>query len=132
MRYLDANFFIFALLDNTERGDRAREIYQEIINGKYPALASSLVLDEVMWVLIRNRKSHLLRVAIEGIYSTPNLEVIGVPNLTPLTALEFIEKYGLKPRDAFHIAIMKENKVKEIVSDDEDFDQVDWIMRIGL
>lgn len=73
-----------------------------------------------------------MRVVIEGIYSTPNLEVVGVPSLTPLTALEFYRKIRLKPRDAFHIAIMKESKVKEIVSDDEDFDQVDWIMRIGF
>ena len=130
MRYLDANFFIFALLDNTERGEKARKIYREIIDGTYQALTSSLALDEVMWVLIKNRRSHLLRIAVEGIYSTPNLEVVEVSSLIPLTALDIIEEYGLNPRDAFHVAIMKENKIKEIISDDGDFDKIDWISRV--
>jgi len=74
----------------------------------------------------------LLRTAIEGIYSTPNLDVVGVSSTAPLLALDFIEKYDLKPRDALHIAIIRENEVETIVSDDEDFDRIQWIKRIGF
>jgi predicted nucleic acid-binding protein len=31
MKYLDANFFVFALLDNTKLGENARALQQEII-----------------------------------------------------------------------------------------------------
>ena len=55
-----------------------------------------------------------------------------VSSLTPLTALEFMEKYKLKPRDAFHVAIMENFGIKEIVSDDSDFDKVREIKRIKL
>ncbi|MEK6973865.1 MAG: type II toxin-antitoxin system VapC family toxin [Nanoarchaeota archaeon] len=46
--------------------------------------------------------------------------------------MDFIEKYGLKPRDAFHLAIMENFNIKEIVSDDSDFDKIKGIKRIKL
>jgi len=130
MLYLDANFFIFALLDNTERGTAARRIQKTIVEGKERAITSSLAIDEIMWVLLRNRKQNLLRVAVEGIYLMPNLDVVSVSSTAPLMALDFLEKYNLKPRDALHIAVMRENKVERIVSDDKDFDKIEWIKRI--
>jgi len=132
MLYLDANFFIFALLDRTDRGVEARRLQQTIVKGQERAITSSLALDEVMWVLIKGKKRHLLRTAIEGIYSTPNLDVVGVSSTAPLLALDFIEKYDLKPRDALHTAIMRENEVETIISDDEDFDRIQWIKRSGF
>jgi len=128
MLYLDANFFIFALLDTTEKGRRAREIHRSIANGR-GAVTSPLAIDEVMWVLIRAGKKHLLRTAVEDVYTTQNLDVVAIPPTTPLTALNLIEQYDLKPRDALHAAIMKENKLTQIVTDDKDFDRVEWIKR---
>ena len=130
MLYLDANFFIFALLDRTDKGVGARSLQQKIVGGKENAITSSLALDEIMWVLIRGGKQHLLRTAVEGIYSMPNLDVLEVSSTAPLLALDFIERYGLKPRDAFHAAVMKENSVEAIASDDEDFDRVEWMERV--
>ncbi|MBS7637988.1 type II toxin-antitoxin system VapC family toxin [Candidatus Bathyarchaeota archaeon] len=106
MLYLDANFFIFALLDRTDKGVEARNILQMIVKGER-ALTSPLALDEVMWVLIKGGKKHLLRMAIEGIYSTPNLDVVEVISTAPILALDLIERYDLRPRDALHIAIMR-------------------------
>jgi predicted nucleic acid-binding protein len=130
MLYLDANFFIFALLDRTDKGAEARKLQQMIVEGKERAITSSLSLDEVMWILIKGKKRHLLRTAIEGIYSMPNLDIVEVSSTAPLLALSFIEKYDLKPRDALHIAVMKEKEIKTIISDDEDFDRIEWIKRI--
>lgn len=132
MIYLDANFFIFALLDNTKKGEKSRAIQKEIIDGKYLAFTSPLAIDEVMWVLIKNNKNHLLRNAVEDIYSTPNLEVREISSLAPLHALGFIETYNLKPRDALHVSIMKQMQLTTIVSDDNDFDKVKGIKRIKL
>ena len=132
MIYLDTNFFIFALLDRTKKGDKAREIQKGILEGKNFAFTSPLAMDEVMWVLLRNNKQHLIRKTIEDIYAMPNLNVREVPSLTPLIALEFMEKYKLKPRDAFHVAIMEHFRLKEIVSDDSDFDRVKEIKRIKI
>lgn len=132
MIYLDANFFLFAILDVTHKGDNARKIQESILKGKQFAETSALTLDEIMWVLIKNKKSHMLRTVVEGIYSMPNLEITAVSSTVPMVALELIEKNDLSPRDAFHIAIMKEAKITSIVSDDEDFDDLEGIKRVPI
>ncbi|MCP8308660.1 MAG: type II toxin-antitoxin system VapC family toxin [archaeon] len=131
MIYLDANFFVIYNFDKTVKGEKARKILEEIIAGK-EAITSSLALDEVMWVIVKNKKIEALRETIEDIYAIPYLTVKEVGSDIPLEALDFIEKYSLKPRDAFHAAIMKSFHVKEIVSDDPDFDGVEWIKRIKI
>ncbi|MFQ5712179.1 MAG: type II toxin-antitoxin system VapC family toxin [Candidatus Geothermarchaeales archaeon] len=126
--YLDSNLFVFALLDKTRRGDDTRKFLGEL-HEKQRAITSSLTFDEIMWVLIKNRKKHLLRTAIEGIYSIVNLEIVGVSPLIPILALELMEKYDIMPRDAFHAAVMQIKNEKEIVTDDKDFDRIDGIKR---
>ncbi len=131
MIYLDANFFVIYNFDRTIKGEKARKILSEIIAGK-KAITSSLALDEVMWVIIKNKKIRALRETIEDIYAALNLTVKEVASHIPLDALAIIEKYNLKPRDAFHVAIMKSFGVTEIVSDDSDFEKVEWIKRIKI
>lgn len=129
--YLDANFFIFANFAADKKGQKARTIVKSIVNGK-AAITSSLALDEVMWVLIKNKQEDELRAIIEEIYTIKNLKVTEVPALIPLRALGFMERYKLKPRDAFHVAIMEHFGVEHIVSDDTDFDRVKEIKRIKI
>ncbi len=128
--YLDANLFAFAYLIDQE-GEKARDILDQIVHGR-KAITSSLALDEVMWVLMKNKKKDNLRRVIEGIYATPNIEIKEVGALIPLHAVTIMEHYHLKPRDAIHVAIMEQNNVKEIVSDDADFDKVPWVKRIRI
>ncbi len=128
MIYLDANFFIFANFDPGPKGEEARKLQRAIVNGKQ-AVTSVLALDEVMWVLIRNKKQGQMRAVIEEIYAMPNLVVKEVPALTALTTLDMMERYGLKPRDAFHAAIMKAFGLREIATDDPDFDKIEWARR---
>ncbi len=131
MIYLDANFFILYNFDQTRKGEHARGIQASIIAGQ-EAVTSSLALDEVMWVLIKNKRVKFLRETIEDIYAVPYLDIREVGGSIPLDALDIIEKYGLKPRDAFHAAVMKDLALSEIVSDDSDFDRVEWIRRVKL
>lgn len=131
MIYLDANFFILCNFDRTAKGDRARRIQREILDGR-EAITSSLSLDEVMWVIVKNKKAAVLRDTVEDIYAMTNLTVKEVSSNIPLQALDIMEESNLKPRDAFHVAIMEDFDVNEIVSDDDDFDRVSGIKRIRL
>ena len=129
--YLDANLFVFAAIESGPQGIRAREIMKTIENG-VAACTSALVIDEVMWVLIRNKRTDILRETIEGIYNVRNLEVQDVPANVPLTALSIVENHKLRPRDAMHLAVMKHRGESTIVSDDKDFDRVPHIKRIKV
>lgn len=74
MMYLDANFFIFSNFDQTSKGENARRIQEKIIAGS-KAMTCALTLDEVMRVMIKNKRKEALRETIEDIYATPNLAV---------------------------------------------------------
>lgn len=130
--YLDANFFIFFNFDQSARGQAARKIHERILAGSLVAVTSALALDEVMWVIIKNKRSETLREVIEDIFAMRNLNVKDVIASTAFDALDYIERYDLKPRDAFHAAMMKSAGVSEIISDDHDFDRVKEIKRIKL
>ncbi|MDI6655120.1 MAG: type II toxin-antitoxin system VapC family toxin [Candidatus Hydrothermarchaeota archaeon] len=132
MKYLDANFFVFALLDNTKLGENARALQQEIIEGKHSTVTSSLTLDEILWVLVRNNRRELIEEVIDDIYHMPNLTIVATSAAAPKTAVKYIQKYNLKPRDAIHLAVMEELKIKEIISDDVNFDGVRGVKRIGI
>ncbi|MFC1648489.1 type II toxin-antitoxin system VapC family toxin [Nanoarchaeota archaeon] len=129
--YLDANFFIYAYNDKGKKGETARSILKKIVKGQ-TAITSSLALDEVMWVLIKNKQSNSVRPIIEDMFATENLEVKETPALASLRALDFIEGFNLQPRDAMHLATMEHFAVDNIVSDDSDFDKIPWIKRVKL
>lgn len=131
MIYLDANFFIYCHFDQGSKGEAARGILQKIVRGMQTA-TSALALDEVMWVTVKKNVTGEMRSVIERIYATPNLRIVPVSADIPLLALDLIGAHSLKPRDAFHAAIMRSLGVTEIVSDDSDFDKVNWIKRIAL
>ncbi len=126
--YLDANVFVLALAED-EKGEIARKWLERVQEGREDAVVSTLALDEIMWVLMRAGKSHLVEDVVRQVYSLRNCVVVGVDSAVPLAALGLIKKYSLKPRDAFHVAVMQEHKLKTIVSDDRDFDRVHEIKR---
>lgn len=130
--FLDSNIFVFLSLDPEEKGKKAEALVKEIISGKIEGYTSSLVIDELMWVLLKNNKGHLLEEVISSIYKIPNCTILPVSSEAPRIALEYMKKYKLKPRDALHLAVMKENDIKNIISDDTHFDRVKEIKRLKL
>jgi hypothetical protein len=131
MKYLDANFFVFALLDRAKAGERARIFQKKIIKGEQ-AVTSALTLDEILWVLVKNNRKELIEEVIEDLYTMPNLTIAPVSASAPRNAVKYIREYNMKPRDAMHLAVMEELNVKEIVSDDADFDVVNGIKRVDV
>lgn len=129
--YLDANFFIHLHGDNGPKGEVARKILQRIVKGE-KAQTSALTFDEVMWVLRRAEKSEEIRGILEETYATPHLEILDVTADIPLKALDIMEKYNLRPRDAFHLALMHKHNIKILVSEDADFERIPSIKRITL
>ncbi|MBU1252696.1 MAG: type II toxin-antitoxin system VapC family toxin, partial [Nanoarchaeota archaeon] len=104
MIYLDANIFIFAIMNNKEKGESCRKILRGVASGKIDAATSGLTWDEVIYFLIK-------RASLKTIKQQSN-KILKFPNLIFLkTDLEILEKaeelrtcYGLKPRDAIHAA----------------------------
>lgn len=133
MEYLDSNVFIFAALDNGNKGEAARGILHNIVKGNL-VITSTLTIDEVIWVMWKETKDR--ESAIEQglrILEFPNLKVVSVDPDDVYFAINLMKKHQkLKPRDAIHLAVSIHAGVFRIVSDDSDFDDISEIEREAL
>jgi predicted nucleic acid-binding protein len=135
MQYIDSNVFLYPALyraDTQPKAKKAKEILQKIESGELLAATSTLTWDEVVWVATK------LLGRTDGIaqgrklLGFPNLEFINVDEGVIAQAQTLMDKYKLSPRDSIHASSALNRKIKQIISDDEDFDQVKEITRTPL
>lgn len=132
MFYLDANLFVIAEVERGVKGEEARSIIKSMIDKKFDGLTSVLTVDEVVWSI---RKTCDIGISVKvgkNMFELQNLKFANVYSSTVLNSFEFTERYGLKPRDAIHVASMLENNVKEIVTEDLDFKKIKEIKAYSI
>ena len=135
MPYIDSNVFIYPAIYQTEeqqKAKKAKEILFKIESGELSAYTSTLTWDEVVWVVSRVLGRHDGTNQGKKLLGFPNLEFINVDEGILTQAQTLIDKYKLNPRDAIHVASALGRKIKTVISDDEDFDQVKEIIRTPL
>lgn len=129
--YLDANLLAFLGNENSPFHQKALDIIDRLIKQDYKLVLSSLTLDEYFHTVIRfsqdpkaetyqNLKKaygKLLKLNIKLV--NPSLE-----EKKHLKVIDLIAKYNLHPRDAYHLFIILENKVKFMATFDSDFDEI--------
>jgi len=135
MPYIDSNVFIYPAIYRTETQQKARkakEILHRIESGEITAYTSTLTWDEVVWVVSRvlGRDDGIRQGG--KLLGFPNLEFINVDEGILTLAQMLLDKYKLSPRDSIHVASAIGRKIKTVISDDEDFDQVKEITRTPL
>ncbi|MEJ2771480.1 type II toxin-antitoxin system VapC family toxin [Stygiolobus sp. CP8521M] len=128
MIFLDANFLIYLNSGVSE----VKEYYIKLLT--YESLFSDpLVIDEVIYV---SKKKY----GVKHYDTIEFLDEIVLKYLTvlPITikeyerAKEIMRKYSVKPSDAFHIAVMLNNSINVILSEDKELDKVAEIKRIWI
>jgi predicted nucleic acid-binding protein len=126
--FLDANFLIYLNSGVSE----VKEYYIKLLT--YESLFSDpLVIDEVIYV---SKKKY----GVKYCDTIEFLDEIVLKYLTvlPITikeyerAKEIMRKYSVKPSDAFHIAVMLNNSINVILSEDKELDKVAEIKRIWI
>jgi len=122
--YLDANVFIFAALSTKEYGDKAEAVLNRVQLGEEAAVTSALTLDEVFWMVKRNRGVEKAIETAEAILNLPNLEIIAADKETAMAAVALIRKYNLAPRDALHAATAIACGIDFLVTSDAHFSRV--------
>lgn len=132
--YLDANILVYWALPKTpEIRKRVRFLLAKIT--KENINTSCLSMDEVWWG-IKNEYNKIYNTQLgcsdEPIFSfiknftekiTKKVEILQFNNeINGINeALRNIKEFKLRPRDAFHLAIVKDNDVAYLISDDNDF-----------
>ena len=135
MPYIDSSVFIYPAIYQTEsqqKAKKAKEILLKIEKGEISAHTSTLTWDEVVWVVgkLLSRDDGINQG--KKLLGFPNLEFINVDEGILTLAQDLLNKYKLSPRDSIHAASAVSRKIKAVISDDKDFDQVKEITRAPL
>ena len=129
--YIDANVFIYSIINEDNVGEKARNTLEKIKNGEYLGFTATLTIDEILWALHKELdKDKTIEIA-KGFINMQNLEFINVDLEIIKKSLENYHK-SLKPRDSIHIASMQSKNIKTIISSDPDFDKIKEIKRIDF
>ncbi len=129
MNYFDSNLIIYAMLDETEIGDWARDVLESVQNEEMPACTSFLTFDEVFYKVNKARGLDVAIKDLEAFLAMSNMRFIDVDDAVIWKALELIREYRLFPRDAIHAATAFIAGAETIYSQDTDFDSVRGLKR---
>ncbi|MEM1582641.1 MAG: type II toxin-antitoxin system VapC family toxin [Candidatus Bathyarchaeia archaeon] len=130
MRFVDANVFIYILVKSPKEDYlTSKNILRRIEDGE-EALTSTAIIQEVVdWLEYNNRREEVKKFLI-ALNSYPAMKKVGASWMEMLDAISDMEKYELDFTDALTLQVMKKNNVKEIYTNDKDFERVEWIRRI--
>jgi len=120
MVYLDANVFVFAALGKDALGDASRHILANL--REIDAKTCCLTIDELAWVVLKRVDNVTAVRACRAVLSLRDLDVVSIEYGDMWKTVELMETFGLRPRDAVHLAIMKRLGEKTITTEDTHFD----------
>lgn len=128
MIFLDANFLIYLNLGVKE----VENFYIKILQEDRLAL-DPLVIDEVIYI---SKKKYNVNfndtISFLDEIVLPNSLILPIRKEDYEKAKDIMLKYDLKPSDSFHVAVMLNNSISKIISEDKDFDRVKEIQRVWL
>lgn len=126
-RYIDANIFIQAIL----RDDcNAKKVLYKIIKKEINGVTTFLSWDELVYILEKFINKDIAVIEGKKFLIFPNLIFVDIKKEIIMKAQKLIEKYDIKPRDAIHAATAINLDLREIISEDDNFDKVKELKRI--
>ena len=127
--YIDSNIFIYSIVSQKEEGQACRQILQKVVSGIITAYTSALTFDEVFWKIQKLSNKQKALEATQNMLIIPNLVFLAVDINTITAAHKIIKDFDLDPRDAIHASCCLLNKIPIIISEDPDFDKLDFLKR---
>jgi predicted nucleic acid-binding protein len=130
VRFVDANVFIYVLI-KSPREDylTSKNILKRVEEGE-ETLTSVAIIQEVLdWLEYNNRRGDVGKF-LTALNSYVTMRKAEISWIDMLDATSYMEKYSFDFVDALTLQVMKRNNVKEIYTNDKDFDRVEWICRI--
>ncbi|MBI5614052.1 type II toxin-antitoxin system VapC family toxin [Candidatus Gottesmanbacteria bacterium] len=132
--YLDSNVLIYLKDERSFGYQRSRKTIEKLVVQNISLYVSPLCLDEFLHGFGKALRSKTpekefftnLERALVSIFKFPQLFIINPPtNLeTHAQIISLMETYSLRPRDAYHLLTMQENKINGFATCDKDFEKV--------
>jgi len=129
LNYSDSNIIIYAILDDSEKGEWSRDVLEKVQNEKMHACTSFLTFDEIFYKVKKVSGNDDALKNIEAFLTMPNMRFIDVNDSVIWKTLELIREYKLHPRDGIYAATALIAGADSIYSEDVDFDRVRGLKR---
>jgi len=152
--YIDTAIFVCLFSSDDTLSEECTLFMEDVEKSKIQGITSTLTLNETAFVLLKLKAGELLGTdryyeiitklrkntdLIRQSYEVVREFLDYIAHLEHLKALQILEidrftidmayqlayKYGLLPRDACHLAIMKNHSLKHIATTDMDFEKID-------
>lgn len=130
--YLDANVLVYYKNEESPFFRKADAILHYLVENGWNLFISPLVLDEFLYaisILLQKKEPkksdvfRLLKETLKEVLALPNLKIINPPltKRAQLKVVPLMEKFNLRPRDAYHLSIMQVNNIQSFATFDDDF-----------
>jgi predicted nucleic acid-binding protein len=132
MRFVDSNVFIYHLAADPTFGQKAKSLIEKIEAGEVSA-TSTLVIAQVCSYLKWKRKQNVIPLFLSLLKGLTSLQKVETHILDFEEARSIQLQFNLPWSmwdDLVIAAQMKRLNLKEIYSNDQDFDEIPWIKRI--
>ncbi len=151
MAFIDANIFLYPVLDDLRYGESSSRFLKRIHYGDIIGFTSVLVLNEVLHKLmiseIAKRYTISFPEALRYVKSNPDViselekswdDIRWIKSIRNLTifditaeiadlALKYSKDLKLLSSDGIHVATMQTHRLTNLASNDLDFERVNWI-----
>ncbi len=142
--YWDASFLVNAIYEHGTWHAECAAFAARLDQSETTSYVSTLTLDETWFVLLQlligaehpnqtfwrvvnsdpavvTKYVDRLETITNDIYANPRIRVVSVASRAPRLALKNMREFHLLPRDAMHLAAMRQYKIEHIVTTDADF-----------
>lgn len=128
--YLDTNVLVYFNLKQSPKHPQAVFLLKNLVKHKVQLYISSLVIDEFLNALVRSFRFYrkkldfgVLREVLKNTLALPDLKIVNPPLVKGAhqKVVSFMEKFNLRPRDAYHLLTMQTNNIQFFATFDDDF-----------
>lgn len=140
MRFLDANVFIYAYYKPKKKltqkemqmKEQAKKIITNVSQGKENVIITVVHVSEMVNILKHGMRPDQVTAIIRGLFMLDNVRIFDVTRDAYFAATELGDDLKLEANDALAIDVMRLNNIREMYSFDEDFDQIEGIVRLPI
>jgi uncharacterized protein len=140
MRFLDANVFIYAYYKpkkqltqkEMQMKEQAKKIITNVSQGKENVIITVVHVSEMVNILKHGMRPDQVTAIIRGLFMLDNVRILDVTRDAYFAATELGDDLKLEANDALAIDVMRLNGIREMYSFDEDFDQIEGIVRLPI
>ena len=129
--FLDSTTLIHAIDKESEYQKECLNVIDRAAKGLINAATSLETLEEVLFILSRLISEEVAIRVIRDYLKLQKIEKFEMRQATFENAIEIIEITPLKrPKDAINVATMLEHNIAKIISEDTDYDEIDFVERV--